>query len=324
MIESRLTPTAQLFEKSIVEQATLVASVWNPKGGVAKTTTAIQFAAACHARWPELKIVIVDVDAQGGSMIFFRIAQQRIAEAKAKGKPVEELGFTVVETLTEAADIVIYDHAPGLSANVPTADFVLMPITLDLGSIAAGLRGAMEVVKRGKSLLAIPCKFHKWADQMHWLAKLFGPEVSTVRNAAIYQRTYTRGKTVYSDGAGGSADLAIEDFEAVLDAVEEHANSGRQVSPPLLAKAVRGLITGDVSIDDLLEAGAAPGVPKTKPKARKGEESEGAKAASETKRARDEQSQAASTKATAARSGASARRPKKALAAAGEEQNGEE
>ncbi|EDM5625396.1 ParA family protein, partial [Salmonella enterica subsp. enterica serovar Adjame] len=80
----------------------LTISVWNRKGGVGKTNSAIQIAGWFAAQGR--KTSLVDLDPQGGSLIFAGYAKQN-------GK---ELPFHVGRKPAADSEYIIFDHSPGV------------------------------------------------------------------------------------------------------------------------------------------------------------------------------------------------------------------
>jgi len=186
---------------------TFAVSIWNPKGGVGKTTIALNLAGffAFHGK----RTALVDLDPQGGAMQFAQFA----AEA-AKSGDGERLPFDVVRDVSASYDVVVYDHAPTMDLHIP-APLVLVPTVLDAASLGPTLRGVEELEALGKAYLVVPNRFDpKSAQQTTLIAQHF-QEAPRIKSRLAYPNAYGRGLTLYSGILVVNALLARSEFDKV-------------------------------------------------------------------------------------------------------------
>ena len=185
----------------------LAISVWNPKGGVGKTTIALTLA-GCFADSGK-KTLLVDLDDQGGAMMFGQIAHKA-------GMP---LPFKIAKQQMEDYEVVIYDHPPQIETHLP-APLVLVPTVLDALSIAPTMRGLEELAAEKRLALLLPNRVElNSAEQSTLLVKLCKADSPYIRKRMAYPKGYGKGLTIYSDidGKNGLPSYlqAREEFDRV-------------------------------------------------------------------------------------------------------------
>lgn len=191
----------------------LTISVWNRKGGVGKTNTAIQIAGWFAAQGR--KTSLVDLDPQGGSLIFAGYAQKN-------GK---ELPFHVGRKPAPDSDYIIFDHSPGVNSGGALGSFVIVPTILDASSFSITLKSIDELKNEMKKpYLLLPNRVEvQKQEQMELLeriqskARSHNYEQPFIRNRVAYPRAYGLGISVFEPRSGlPSAKDAQSEFEHLL------------------------------------------------------------------------------------------------------------
>lgn len=191
----------------------LTIGVWNRKGGVGKTNSAIQIAgwSASQGR----KTSLVDLDPQGGSLIFAGYAKQN-------GK---ELPFHVGRKPAADSEYIIFDHSPGVNSGGALGSFVIVPTILDASSFSITLKSIDELKNEMKKpYLLLPNRVEiqnkeqgELLERIQEKARAHGYEQPFIRKRVAYPRAYGMGITVFEPKSGlPSANDAQAEFEHLL------------------------------------------------------------------------------------------------------------
>lgn len=185
-------------------------SVYNPKGGVGKTTVSLNLAGAFAHFYSDKVVQVVDKDPQGSAMLFQEIARQNL----------RPLGFEVVRKPGKNADVVIYDHAPGFDPHSPPvlAPVVVMPTILDAlnwGPTIA-VQDALNAAKY--KTLILPNKVEMNVAQQAKAVADRGAQPYVKKRVSLSQ-CFDRGDTVFGSSYFANQAMAQNDFAALLQSV---------------------------------------------------------------------------------------------------------
>lgn len=184
-------------------------SIYNPKGGVGKSTLAIHVAAS----YAELgaKVALIDHDPQGTVLTHSRLAQQER----------QELPYVPTNVVVKGFDIYIHDFPPGLLEDFP-GRVVVMPTLLDAPSYLAFKRGMALVKDLGHVVVPVANRYRSDRSEQRELAKDFTTGL-VLADRAIYANAYGRGQTVYTCKEPYRL-RAITEIERVRDAITQSHN----------------------------------------------------------------------------------------------------
>lgn len=171
-------------------------SVWSPKGGVGKSTLALNLASRLSLETSKPRVLLVDLDAQQSGRTW-------AAQAAQHGHKVT---FDVAASDAKAAayDILIYDHAPGmLDESAIKGSVVLMPVLPSFLDSVATVKGHELLMKKGRRVMMLPNRLEmNMAPDVAFLAQNFvGKPYIKKRNAA-YKATTALGLSIYADKCG--------------------------------------------------------------------------------------------------------------------------
>jgi len=167
---------------------------WSPKGGVGKTTLALNFAAAAY--YAGYKVLVCDLDPQQSAVSIF-------AEKK--------LPFTVIANRPQVVpfvDFLICDYAPSLE-NLPIEETIIQPMrasVLDLKAVARATRLIRD--KRViKCVNGVDTRRH---EERVMAMKLYSEGAHLIKDRSIYVKSFTQGKTVFQQKTYGASDAQGE------------------------------------------------------------------------------------------------------------------
>lgn len=183
--------------------------VWSGKGGVGKTTIALNLAYAMHLKHPDKHVHVLDQDGQNSSVAFLAFVDA--------SKP---LPFTIDRTHNPNADITIVDCAPSLPEQMPDAPVIVMPLLLQVPSYVPVLKSKQIAEGWGKTVILVPNRVNtnlKHQQQVLQHASLQNGVL--IRERAIYADAYAQGKTVHT--ASGQSSKAVCEIEALTDRVDQ-------------------------------------------------------------------------------------------------------
>ena len=172
-------------------------SVWNPKGGVGKTTLSLNIAAAIQAAGKS--VFLADLDPQRSAMML----------AKDGNLP-----FEVGDEIPRApqVDVLIMDHPPGFE-EPPEANILIFPMRLARPDMQAGIK-ALKCLNGIKTVIVFnDTDFRRGVTRATWnQARKLSPfqGAKLVKSRAVYQEALDQGRTVF--------DGALNGFHAVAEA----------------------------------------------------------------------------------------------------------
>ncbi|TQV88794.1 ParA family protein [Aliikangiella coralliicola] len=167
---------------------------WSPKGGVGKTTLALNFAGAAY--YAGYKVLVCDLDPQQSSIDVFN---------------EKKLPFSVVPDKPQVmpnVDFLIYDHAPDINT-IPSVETIIMPMrasVLDLKAINRCYRLVRDKTVI-KCINAVDTRRH---DERILAMKLFSEGAHLVKDRSIYVRSLSHGETVFQMNVYGARDAQNE------------------------------------------------------------------------------------------------------------------
>lgn len=187
-------------------------SIYNPKGGVGKTTIALNLAGAFAHHYPNKSIEVVDLDEQESSLMFQKIAD----------KNDRELGFKVVKK-SQGADIVIYDHFPSFDANNKPnlAPIVIMPTILDTLNYAPTMR-VWNIIKHHHKALLLPNRVEPLVSpQSKHLEPFIEQKMPWIKKRVSLSQCFDRGDTIFGSSYFANQKIAQEEFTSLLSAISK-------------------------------------------------------------------------------------------------------
>ncbi|MBV1910900.1 MAG: ParA family protein [Kangiellaceae bacterium] len=167
---------------------------WSPKGGVGKTTLALNFAAAAY--YAGNRVILCDLDPQQSAVDVFSD---------------NKLPFTVVKDLpqvTPNVDIMIFDYAPSLD-NVPVEETIVIPLRasiLDLKAVARTSR----LVRDKRVIKCVNAVDTRRQDERILAMKLYADGAHLVKDRSVYVRSLTSGHTVFQKNIYGAREAKME------------------------------------------------------------------------------------------------------------------
>lgn len=175
---------------------------WSPKGGVGKTTLALNFAAAAY--YAGYKVLVCDLDPQQSAIDVFN---------------EKKLPFSVVPNEPQVmpnVDFLVYDHAPDIK-NVPSVETIVLPMRasiLDLKAINRSLR----LIRDKRVIRCINAVDTRRHEERVMAMKLYSDGAHLIKDRSIYVRSLAQGETVFQLNKYGSKD-AQNEFKRLLGRV---------------------------------------------------------------------------------------------------------
>lgn len=177
--------------------------ILNPKGGTGKTTLAINLARALSIRGS--RVLLVDCDPQGSSLAWAALA--------------EETPFVVGRSVSPGFDFQVQDMPPRFPDKLPSADFFLVPTTLDGVSFAVFLRFIDRLKEEGKRFVPVVTRFNdKRSEHKQRLKDPDLADAVLIRERACFASCYAQGTTVF-DMTSPHVVQAQADIVKLIDAL---------------------------------------------------------------------------------------------------------
>lgn len=175
---------------------------WSPKGGVGKTTLALNFAAAAY--FSGLKVLVCDLDPQQSAFDIFN--DKKLPFSVALGEP----------QVTPQLDMIIYDHAPDIK-QPPFAETIILPMRASILDLKAVKRYS-KLVRDKRVIKCVNALDTRRNDERMMAMKLYSEGAYLIKDRSIYIRSLSHGETVFQRNNYGSND-ARKEIGRLLDKV---------------------------------------------------------------------------------------------------------
>lgn len=172
-------------------------AVWHPKGGVGKTTIALNLAGYLHS--------------QGKSVVMFDKDPQKSATWIARRKDAVGLGFVVIDEPDSSIpnpDYLITDHPPRFErVQMIGKTIIVLPAKPVAHEVAAAEQGRLGMEGRCHAIVPVVTRFNRQRTAQRETLKL--PELSWLRDApiiadrSIYERAIDIGTHIFSSEMDG-------------------------------------------------------------------------------------------------------------------------
>lgn len=180
----------------------LQVAFWAPKGGVGKTTLALNMAAAARERG--LKVLVCDMDPQRSATDLFN---------------ENKLPFSVVTDLPVVmpnVDLLIYDHSPHLE-KLPVAETIVLPMRASMLDLKAVNR-SIRLVRDKRIIKCVNAVDSRRQEERMLAMKLYQEGALLIKDRSIYVRSVANGETVFQSEVFGSRE-AQQEVQRLLDRV---------------------------------------------------------------------------------------------------------
>ncbi|MET1256699.1 AAA family ATPase [Aliikangiella maris] len=176
---------------------------WSPKGGVGKTTLALNFAAAVY--YSGKSVLVCDLDPQQSAVDVFN---------------EKRLPFSVVPNQPQVipnVDFLLFDYAPSIK-DIPTVETIILPMRASILDLKAVNR-SHRLVREKRVIRCINAVDTRRHDERVMAMKLYSEGAHLIKDRSIYVRSLALGETVFQQNMYGSRD-AQNEFKRLLARVE--------------------------------------------------------------------------------------------------------
>ncbi|NVJ60624.1 MAG: ParA family protein [Gammaproteobacteria bacterium] len=168
--------------------------IWSPKGGVGKTTLALNLAAAAYASGK--KVLVCDLDPQMSAVDVFN--DKKLPFTVLKGTP----------TIKPRADIVIYDLPPRTDIEI-LGETILVPLRASILDIRAVNKSIRHVLHK-RVLKCVNAVDVRRQDERLLAMRMYSEGALLIKDRSIYSRAISIGKTVFDLDLYGANDARNE------------------------------------------------------------------------------------------------------------------
>jgi len=180
---------------------------WSPKGGVGKTTLALNFAAAAY--YAGYKVIVCDFDPQQSAVDVFSEKQ---------------LPFTVVPNMPQVVpnvDFLICDYPPSID-NLPAEETILIPMRASMLDLKAVTKTS-RLIRDKRIIKCVNAVDTRRQDERMLALKLYAEGAHLIKDRSIYVKSLMEGKTVFQQKGYGINDARSE-MNRLLDKVLKPRN----------------------------------------------------------------------------------------------------